>query len=244
MRQVLPDDCLVDDPFSVLAEDPRPAPGKRPWVMANMVMSVDGAHALEGRSGQLSGPADRAVFHSLRGLADVILVATGTARAERYRRPAAEPFAQEVRRSRGQAPAARLAVVSRSLEIPADQPFLGGEGPDPLVLHPASSDPERLPAGVESRVAGESDTDLAVALKGLADEGARWVLCEGGPTLLGQLHTADLLDELFLTVSPLLVGGDQLGLLGRTTPAVDHRFDLHRVLEDDGTLLLTYRRRR
>jgi riboflavin biosynthesis pyrimidine reductase len=243
MRQLLPDDRSIDDPYQLLRDDPRPAPAGRPWVMANMVASVDGAFAVDGTSGALSGPADRSVFHSLRALADVILVAAGTARAERYRRPWPVPEAQADRAARGQAPAARLALVSRSLHIPDDQPFLSGVGPGPLVLHPATADPSNLPPGLEARAAGDADTDLGAALASLGADGARLVLCEGGPTLLGQLHALDLIDEVFVTLSPNLVGGDRVGMLG-ATPAVAHRLDLHRVLTDDGSLLVTYRRRR
>ena len=67
------------------------------------------------------------------------------------------------------------------------------------------------------------------------------MICEGGPGLLGQLHGADLVDEFFLTLSPNLVGGDMTGLLGRTA-ALLRPYTLHRVLIDEGFLLLTYRR--
>ncbi|MFZ4518840.1 MAG: dihydrofolate reductase family protein [Microthrixaceae bacterium] len=243
MRQLLPGRDFTVDPRAMLVGDPRPAPEGRPWVMANMVASVDGAFAAEGRSGGLSGPADRAVFHVLRGLADMILVAAGTARAERYRRPTADAATAEERRARGQAPVPRLAVVSRRALIPRDQPFLEGDGPDPLLLHPAEADVANLPPGVEPRVVGHGSVDLAGALAGLYHDGARTVLCEGGPRLLGQLAAADLIDELFVTVSPVLSGGEDVGLL-RGAPPMDRPLELHRVLEDDGFLLLTYRRRR
>lgn len=243
MRQLLPDSGEDLDLRSTLAEDPRPTPTGRPWVMANMVTSVDGAFAAEGRSGGLSGPADRATFHLLRGLADVILVAAGTARAERYRRPASDVTTQAERAGRRQEPAPRLAVVSRSVRIPADQPFLEGEGPEPLLLHPAEADVSGVPTGMTTRGRGHGSVDLGAALASLHDDGARLVLCEGGPRLLGQLAEADLLDELFVTVSPVLAGGDDLGLLRGAAP-MERPLGLHRVLEDDGFLLLTYRRRR
>lgn len=241
MRQVFPEPAEVDAVVDLLAGDPRPTPGRRPWVMANMVVSVDGAYAVDGRSAGLSGPADREVFHALRGLADVVLVAAGTARAERYRRPWPEEGVTALRSRRGQAPAARLVLVSRSLRVPADQPFLTGDGPDPLVLHPASADPAGLPPGLDHRAVGEDRVDLGRALASLGDDGARLVLCEGGPNLLGQLVAADLLDELFVTIAPLLVGGAEVGLLG-PVPGGHRRLRLHRVLEDDGFLLTTYRR--
>lgn len=243
MRQVFPEERPVDHPLALLADDNRPAPDGRPWLMANMVTSVDGAWAVAGRSGALSADGDRTVFHCLRALADVILVAAGTARAERYRRPQPLDDARDLRRSRGQAPVARLVVVSRSLHLPVDQPFLHDDGPEPLMVHPETADPAGLPAGVQTRACGGASVDLAAALRGLADDGARLVLCEGGPGLLGQLHHDDLLDELFVTIAPHLVGGHQVGFLGGVEPA-DHLMVLHRLLVDDDSVLATYRRPR
>lgn len=229
VEQLLPTSGPVGSVLDLLAGDPRPSPVGRPWVAANMVASVDGAYGRDGRSAGLSGEADRTVFRALRACADVVLVAAGTARTERYRRPVdAGPTS------------ARLAVVSRSLDLPADQPFLSGSGPDPIVYHPGTADAGRLPPGVEPRAVGGTTVDLPAVLADLHADGARFVLCEGGPNLLGQLADHHLLDELFVTVSPLLVGGEQVGLLGGQGPM--HRsLSLHRVLSDEGSLFLTYR---
>jgi riboflavin biosynthesis pyrimidine reductase len=208
--------------------------------MANMVASVDGAYALSGVSASLSSPADRAIFHALRAAAVVVLVAAGTARTERYRRPTTDDELLLARRAAGLADAPRLAVVSRSLSIPADQPFLQGEGPDPLVLHPTSSDTSGVPAGIELRAAGSDMVDLNAALRSLRADGAQVVLCEGGPRLLGQLHTLGLVDELFLTLSPVLAGGEQIGIL-HGAPEQPRAQRLHRLWEADDVLFLTYR---
>ena len=154
MQQLIPDLRTVDDPAVLIAADDRHPPAGRPWVMANMVMSIDGAYSRDGRSAGLSGDADRAMFAALRTLADVVLVAAGTARAERYRRPAAVP-------GHG---SARLAVVTRSARIPDDQPFLSGEGPDPIVFHPSDADTSSVPSGVELKTYStqdEANNDLA-----------------------------------------------------------------------------------
>lgn len=230
MQQLIPEPGPVDDPAELIAADDRTPPDGRPWVMANMVMSIDGAYSRDGRSAGLSGEADRAMFAALRTVADVVLVAAGTARAERYRRPASVP-------GHGNA---RLAVVTRSARIPDDQPFLRGDGPDPIVFHPRDADTSDVPAGVELRALGSTDVDLGAALRSLRSDGAETVLCEGGPNLLGQLVGAGLVDELFLTLAPTVVGGDRVGLVGGTGP-FDASFDLHRVIEDDGFLLLCYR---
>ena len=66
------------------------------------------------------------------------------------------------------------------------------------------------------------------------------VLSEGGPTLIGQLAMADVLDELCLTMSPMVVGGDASRVTDATTPPIDRRYTLTRVLEQDSMLLARY----
>ena len=242
MRRLLPGPVEEFDLAELDDRSDRVAPQGRPWVMANMVMSVDGAYAVDGRSGPLGSPADHLVFHRLRAAADMILVAAGTARAERYRRPLMQGEALERRRRKGWVQHPRLVLVSASLTLPDDLPLLGGDGQVPLVVHPAGADTRSVPPGVELRAAGRGDgVDLADTLAGLRTDGAEVVLCEGGPSLLGQLHREDLLDELFVTISPTLVGGSTVGLLGHHA-ALARGVQLHRVLEADGSLLLTYRR--
>jgi 5-amino-6-(5-phosphoribosylamino)uracil reductase len=246
MRQLLPVPVERFDPSTLLDRHDRPATA-RPWLMANMVASIDGAYSVDGRSGALSGEEDRALFHALRAAADAVLVAAGTARTERYRRPRIEDTAlRERRRAKGWQAAPRLALVSTSLELPEDLPLLGGAGPTPLVLHPEGASTADVPAGVEllalpRTASGGVDPDAI--LGALGRDGHEVVLCEGGPTLLGQLHAADLLDELFVTTSTWLVGGEHVGLLG-TTPAAPRPWRLHRLLEAGGNLFATYRRDR
>lgn len=242
MRELLPHPD--DDPDLARLDDrsDRRAPAGRPWVMANMVMSVDGAYAVEGRSGGLGSPGDRTVFHRLRGAADVILAAAGTVRAERYRRPHSDDATATRRVAQGLARDPRLVVVSASLHLPDDLPLLDGPGVPPLVLHPEDAQMDAVPHGVELRAVGSGGSvDLDAALAGLARDGVSVVLCEGGPGLLGQLHRADLIDELFVTISPSMVGGTDLGLLGGGA-AVQRPMHLHRLWEQDESLFATYRR--
>jgi 5-amino-6-(5-phosphoribosylamino)uracil reductase len=239
MRQLLPFP-LDEIDLGVLDDRSDRAGGDRPWVMANMVMSVDGAYAVQGRSGGLGSPGDRRVFHRLRAATDVVLVAAGTARAERYRRPRTPPELLGTRRSAGLADDPRLVVVSASLHLPEDLPLLDGDGQVPLVVHPGGADTTKVPPGVDLRAVGEGQVDLRAVVEGLGRDGAGLVLCEGGPSLLGALHELDLIDELFVTVSPSLVGGDRVGLLS-PTPARLRPLHLHRLLEEDGSLFATYR---
>jgi len=243
MRQLLP--RPIDAPDLGVLDDrsDRPAPPDRPWVMANMVMSVDGAYAVDGRSGGLGTPGDKRLFHRLRGASDVVLVAAGTARTERYRRPFSDTELLDRRRSQHLADHPRLVLVSASLDLPDDLPLLDGPGSEPWVLHPDRSDTDGVPAGVRLRAAGDDTVDLRTALRMLREDGVELLMCEGGPNLLGQLHALDVLDELACTTSPWMVGGDAVGLLGAATATLRPML-LHRLWEEDGALFATYRRDR
>jgi len=112
MRQLFPtpvDDVSVAETY---AADARPAPSDRPWVMANMISSVDGAIEVAGVSGGLGGPGDKEVFSAIRGVPDYILVGSGTVIAENYRRPQTSPAQQAVRTARGQRPLPQIVIVS------------------------------------------------------------------------------------------------------------------------------------
>jgi riboflavin-specific deaminase-like protein len=209
VRQLLPLPADDVDPFEAHASARRPAPAGRPWVALNMVASVDGATAVEGRSGALGGPADRRVFSALRSAADVILVAAGTVRAEGYGPPRTPERQQAARRARGQTPFPRIVVVSRSLDLDATSALFVEAVERPLVITAAGTAvPEALAAVAEVQEVGDADgVDLAATLALLGRLGHRLVLCEGGPTLNGQLIAAGLVDEVDLTLSPLLVGG-------------------------------------
>lgn len=240
MRQLLPTVREEVDPREIVERISRQSKPERPWVMANMVMSTDGAYASEGTSRAMSSDDDRELFHMLRGAADVILIAAGTARAERYRRPTTKASMAPLRAELNLAPVPRLAVVTRTARFPDDQPFLTGDGPDPIVFHPRDLTPVDAPNSVELRGAGSSDVDLSEVLASLYADGARVVLCEGGPHLLGQLVAGELVDEYFLTLAPFLIGGNDTGLLGGMSE-VNQKLRLHRLIEADDHLLLTYR---
>lgn len=206
-----------DDELGRLAElyryPPRPASGSdaaTPFVRANMVSSIDGAVTYDGKSGGLGGPGDKALFRVLRGLADVILVGAGTATTEGYGRPQADDALAAHRESLGQAPAPSLALVSRSLSIPPD--FEPVADPNTVVLTCTNAPADRrralIDAGATLVDCGDDTVATSAILEHCTDRGWSRVLCEGGPRLLGSLVAADALDELCLTTSPHLVGGD------------------------------------
>src|ERR1700690_4210822 len=174
-----------------------------------MVASVDGAASMGGRSGGLSSAADRQLFALMRTLCDVILVGAGTARAERY----APVRPGELRPGlRGHRPVPPIAVVTRRLSLDLDSPLFTAA---PAGARTIVITTEEAPAGLRASalrvadviVAGLDSVDLAAALSALAERGYHHVLAEGGPQLLSQLAAAELLDELCLTISPVLARG-------------------------------------
>ena len=217
-------------------------PTGRPWVRSNMVSSVDGSAVVDGRSGGLSSAADKQVFGVLRGLCDVVLVGAGTARKEGYRAPRPKPDYADLRASLDQRPAPVLALVSRRLDLdPASELFTGADRS--LVVTSQSSDAaarERLAEVADVVVAGDESVDVGAALDALAERGLTRVLCEGGPHLLADVAAAGRLDELCLTLSPHLVGGDGPRILSGTVVGDAARLELAHLLEEDSTLLARY----
>jgi riboflavin biosynthesis pyrimidine reductase len=207
-----------------------------PHLRMNFVSSVDGAVTVAGVSGGLSSPADRRVFELLRELSEVILVGAGTARAEKYR------GARRPSRATGLPP--RIAVVTSRAELDPAGPLFTDTALAPLVLTspaaPAANVDRLTSAGAEVVTRGTSPADLLAALD---ERGLRRVLCEGGPTLFGELIAADVVDELCLTITPLLVGGDA-GRIARATRSATNRMRLAGALTDRDVLLLRYLRDR
>jgi riboflavin biosynthesis pyrimidine reductase len=236
------DDADLDD--ADLARLYAYAQSPRAWVRANMVGSLDGAATVDGRSGGLSSPGDRRVFWALRTLADVILVGAGTARAEGYRptRTKAAWAALGLRAGRPDAPP--LALVSQSLDLDPAAPLIADAPADArtIIITSESSPADRraeLAKAADVIVAGGDAVDLAEALSALAGRGLPRVLCEGGPRLLATLTAAGLLDELCLTLSPILaVPGPARVLAG--PPLSARRLRLAHLLEEDGVLFARY----
>jgi riboflavin biosynthesis pyrimidine reductase len=243
MRQLLPTVLDAVDPDELYAGDARPAPAGRPWVLTNMIASVDGAASVDGLSGPLGGPGDRAVFRALRALADVILVGAGTARAEHYRPPKPSLDQQGQRVARGQAPIPRIAVVSGRLALDLSSPLFTESPNRPYVITGTQPSPKQLARAsdvAEVIVAGADSVDLTAGLAALGRAGAGVVLCEGGATLSGQLLAGGLIDEACVTIAPLLAGGDAGRIMHGTVLDRPQPMRLDRVLEEDAMLFLRY----
>ncbi|CAL9589858.1 pyrimidine reductase family protein [Streptomyces sp. enrichment culture] len=221
--------------------------GPQVWLRANMVSTLDGAAQHEGRSQPISHAADMRIFGTLRALADVILVGAETVRQEGYRPARArEDFAAR-REAAGQGPAPAIAVVSASLDLDFSLPLFTSPLVPTLVLTGAAAAPEKVAAaekaGARVVIAGDGmGVDPARAVRALADLGHTRILTEGGPRLLGQLVAAGVLDELCLTVSPMLTAGDAQRIAGGPSVTVPRRFELVSLLEEAGFLFGRYRR--
>jgi riboflavin biosynthesis pyrimidine reductase len=239
MRRIFPPPAAAVSP---VAEYPYP---DGPWLRCNMISSVDGAAWLDGRAGGLGNPADRRLLSLLRGLADVVIVGAETVRTENYGpvRPSAQwrPDGRDVRA--GRAPAPPLAVVSRRLDLDFAAPLFSAARTPTIVITCESAPADRLRQAekcAEVIVAGTDLVDVGAAVDLLVARGHTRLLSEGGPRLLGQLAAADRIDELCLTVSPMLVAGDAARIVNGAPLSVGQPLRLAHVLEEEGTLFTRY----
>ena len=234
------------DPIDLYPAAERPEPTGRPWVMVNMIATVDGAIEIDGVSGGLGGPADLAVFRAIRATADWILVAAGTVRAEEYGPPRLPDGHREQRMARGVPPDPRIAVVTGRLDLEPDLPLfanLGVDEPLPVVITGSAADPGRLEAladRAEMIVLDDARPSPATVLDQLHHLGAGVVLVEGGPSFNGQMASHDLIDEVCLSVAPLLVAGPASRIMASAHPAEGIAMNLAHLLEEDGYLFARY----
>jgi riboflavin biosynthesis pyrimidine reductase len=174
-------------------------------VRANFIASVDGAISAGGLSRGLQTKGDNRVFAALRDLADVVLVGSGTARAEGYAPIEISPARTQLRTDRGLAGKLPTAVVSGSLRLDPSAPLY--QDPTTIVLTTSRADASiRAAMNAQLLDCGDDDVDLHEVVRALRDQGLTRVLCEGGPTLLASMAGVGALDELCLSIAPLLAG--------------------------------------
>lgn len=191
-----------------------PAPLRKCWVRANFIASLDGATSVDGTSGGLAGPGDRALFRVMRELADVIVVGAGTVRSENYGGAQLTVAQRQHRQDRGQAEVPPIAIVTNTGRLDRDMKVFTHTEVPPLVLTSKESAPgAQALLGTAAEVLDCSGpdpdaVDTVVLLAVLAARGLLRVLTEGGPALLGAFIGDNLLDELCLTFAPTVVGGE------------------------------------
>jgi riboflavin-specific deaminase-like protein len=205
--QLLYPDCRPTSPAELaaglrLAEK---APPERPYLILNMVSSLDGKATIEWRTKGLSTDLDRELFHRLRTQVDAVMVGAGTVRIERYGRMTKSDELRQARVDEGLSPDPRAVVVSARLDLPADLPLLNE--PEQQVVIATGSDAS-LPDMGDQVIYERTGEDLPLLMARLRERhGVRSVLCEGGPTLNSHLLSAGVVDELWLTLNPKLAGG-------------------------------------
>ena len=185
----------------------------RCWVRANMLSSIDGGATDDGKSGGLAGPGDRALFARMRQEADVIVVGASTVRVENYSGAQMSASQRQDRQRRGQAEVPPIAVITHSADFEHDAKlFTRAEVPPLILTSRKTADDARRRFGALAEVIDASGpqsdrVDPAGVLDVLNRRGLRRVLTEGGPSLLGLFIEQNLLDELCVTIAPILVGG-------------------------------------
>jgi riboflavin biosynthesis pyrimidine reductase len=208
-----------------------------PTLRVNFIASADGAVTVDGLSGGLHGPGDKEIFDSLRTVCDALIVASGTVKAENYDALRLTDEARAWRVAHGLAAFPLMVVVSRSMDLNWDQLIFADAPIPPIVLTRRGG---RAPAGVEVIAVGDDEVDLVAGLQILHERGATQLLSEGGPTLFGALIAAGLVDELCLTVSPLLVGGGPGRISAGPAAESARKMSLRHVLTLEDMLFLRY----
>jgi riboflavin biosynthesis pyrimidine reductase len=222
---------------------------QHPVLRAIMVTSADGAATLDGASAGLSSDADRHVFALNRTLADVILVGSGTARAEHYAPVRVRELWRHLRE--GRTPTPPIAIITGRLDLDPASPLFTGAPPHARTIiittaqaaAGAGAALSEVIAPGDIVVAGDTAVDLAAAVDALRGRGYQHILAEGGPSILGELVGAGLLDELCLTIGPLLAGPGAPRIVTGSPAAQAQPMTLTHVLDDSGFLLCRYQAR-
>jgi riboflavin biosynthesis pyrimidine reductase len=213
-----------------------------PTLRVNFVASIDGAVTVNGKSAGLGGPGDKLIFDTLRMACDALVVAAGTVRTENYDALRLTEPARQWRLRQGLPEFPLMVVVSGSLDLDPGQLVFSDAPIRPLIVTHAGAPADRRAALAEVAeivTVGETSVDLAAAVRELHARGATQLLCEGGPHLLGAMIAADLVDELCLTLAPVLAGPGA-GRITAGPPGPPRALALRHTLAADGQLLLRY----
>lgn len=226
-------DRIWPDPAENLTDNDLVA-GLGPGLRVNFVSSVDGAATHEGRSGGLSGAADKRHFELLRRVCDVVMVGAGTVRDEGYGPMRVSAASERWRVEHGMPPHPVFAIVSARLDLDEGSRIFTEAPVRPVVVSTAGASGDRFLG-----VADVIEADLPGALEQLRARGLTRILCEGGPSLFGSLLAADLVDELCITIAPTLEAGDGPRIARGDLPEA-RSLRLGHVLRSGDALLLRY----
>ena len=228
------------DPLDLLLSDERSLPD-RPWVMLNMISSLDGGTAVDGKSSSLGDEDDKSMFEAIRAVPDVILVGASTVTAEDYRPVTLDEERRRRRAARGQSETPTLAIVTGRFSVDPESRVFSDPGHKPLVITGTEANPSKLV------LLGDAG-DVAI-LDDLSPEGilrhlgaAAVVLVEGGPSLNGQFAEAGLVDEINLTISPSVLSGESKRIIAGPVLKPPIGMNVDRVLAGDSALFVRFLR--
>jgi len=205
-----------------------------------MIASADGAATINGRAGGLGNATDQQVLGLLRALADVVIAGAGTVTAEGYGPARAREHYQELRAAADQPPAPRMVVVSQRLQLDFESTYFTEASQPPIVVTCEAAPADRVLAArkvAEVVLAGDSVVSPARMVDALVALGLRRLLCEGGPTLLAMVTADGVLDELCLTIAPMLAAGPSRRILEGPPLDPAPKMALTQLLQDDDDLL-------
>lgn len=218
----------------------------RCWVRANMISSLDGGATDDGKAGGLAGPGDRALFCRMRQETDVVLVGASTVRIENYSGAQMSVAQRQERHARGQAELPPIAIVTHGADFDHDAKIFTRTEVPPLIVtcrdtvEEASGRFGSLAEIIDASGAHTDRVDPAVMLAIFAERGLRRVLSEGGPSLISLLTEHDLLDELCITIAPILVGGLARRISTGSGEAHTRMRRSHLLTDDEGYLYMRY----
>lgn len=207
--------------------------------MVNFVVSIDGATTVDGGSTDLGDDEDAALFQAFRAVPDIILVGATTVIVEDYRPVTLDEERRAVRVERGQTPVPKLAIVTGTVSVDVESRVFSDSEHKPLVITGPEANPGRLALlGDAADVAILPEINPATIVERLSD--AKVILLEGGPSLTGQFVSAGLVDELNVTLAPVLVGGESDRLAGSRPIKPPANMVLDRVVRGEKMLFLRY----
>ena len=218
----------------------------RPWVRANMIASLDGGATDDGKAAGLAGSGDRALFSRMRQEADVVLVGASTVRIENYSGAQMSVAQRRERQRRGQAELPPIAVVTHNADFDHDAKIFTRTEVPPLIMTSRETvdDAGRrfgsMAEIVDASGAQTDRVDLAVVLAEFQQRGLLRVLSEGGPAIISLLVEHGLLDELCVTIAPILVGGRARRIATGEGEAHTRMRRSHVLTDDEGYLYTRY----
>jgi 5-amino-6-(5-phosphoribosylamino)uracil reductase len=214
------------------------APEARPYVVVNMVSTVDGQGRIGKDTEELGGPADAAMFATLRERVDCVMAGVRTIAVEEYNAPARGADVQQRRHEAGLADRPIVTTVTRGGTLPLEAPLFSDAGLRVVVFSGREIDL----TGVAAQVEQVLETDPATMLRVLREQyGVRSLLLEGGPHVNTPFFANELVDELFLTIDPVLTGSAvPFPIIAGALP-VRQRLHLISALSGEEHLFLRYR---